>query len=299
MFTLFLMTEKGLKVLQALIEYQYKGLIQEVVVGRDKNVENDFGDEIIHTCEQAEITYIERKDFNQSQAPFSLAISWRWLISPGSSKLIVIHDSLLPKYRGFSPLVNMLLNEESEIGATMIYAAEGYDTGDVISQQSSKITYPIKIQRAIEIVIQAYIKLVLDLFETVKLGKKPIGKPQNEQEATYSLWRDESDYLIDWNQSSKFILNLINAVSGPYKGAAAFVNLKGIKKVRILEGTLLEDVRIENRDPGKVMFIKECLPVVVCGSGLLQLVKVIDDETKEDILPLKKFRVRFSSRPLE
>ena len=46
---------------------------------------------------------------------------------------------------------------------------------------------------------------------------------QNESEATYSLWRDEEDYRIDWNQSSKEIRNFIFALGFPYKGASAYI----------------------------------------------------------------------------
>jgi methionyl-tRNA formyltransferase len=54
----------------------------------------------------------------------------------------------------------------------------------------------------------------------------------------------------------------------------------------------MEDVKIENRSPGKVIFIEDKLPVIVCGKGLLMLVDV-RDEHGESVLPLKYFRSRF------
>jgi methionyl-tRNA formyltransferase len=57
---------------------------------------------------------------NEICSDFNIAISWRWMLKV--SNLIVIHDSLLPKYRGFSPLVNMLINGEDTLGVTVLFA---------------------------------------------------------------------------------------------------------------------------------------------------------------------------------
>ena len=49
----------------------------------------------------------------------------------------------MPKYRGFAPLVNSLVNGEKIIGVTALFASEEYDNGDIIMQSSVDITYPI------------------------------------------------------------------------------------------------------------------------------------------------------------
>lgn len=286
------MTQKGFEVLNALIDRKFKTMISEIVVGRDKNIENDFSNEIIKLCKQHSIKYFERNEVFQIISDYSIAISWRWLIPDNKSKLIVLHDSLLPKYRGFAPLVNMLCNKEKEIGVTAIFASKEYDKGDIIAQSSIKINYPIKISEAINLISQNYVDLMIKIFTTLEKGTKIIGVQQDENLASYSLWRDEADYTIDWSKSSDNILNFINAVSSPYKGAATYIN--GLQKIRILEAELEDDVKIENRDVGKVIFIKNTFPVIICGSGLIKLLKVIDDKTQEDLLPLKNFRVRLT-----
>lgn len=290
--TLYLMTQKGFEVLNALIDRKLQSVISEIVVGRDKNIDNDFANEIISLCKQKNIKHFERSDDYQVLSDYSIAISWRWLIPDNKSKLIVLHDSLLPKYRGFAPLVNMLINKEKEIGVSAIFASEEYDKGDIIAQSSTKINYPITISDAIDLISQNYVELVIKIFVALDKGDKIIAVQQNENFATYSLWRDEEDYIINWQKDSDEILNFINAVSNPYKGAATFIN--GLQKVRILEVELESDVRIENRDVGKVIFIKNKFPVIVCGSGLVRLLKVIDDKTYEDLLPLKNFRIRLT-----
>jgi methionyl-tRNA formyltransferase len=119
---LYLMTQKGYDVLKALIEKNLQNFISEVIVGRDNNVTEDYADQIISLCEQIRIPHFERNESHQITSEYSIAISWRWLICGSTSKLIVLHDSLLPKYRGFAPLVNMLINKEPKIGVSAIFA---------------------------------------------------------------------------------------------------------------------------------------------------------------------------------
>jgi methionyl-tRNA formyltransferase len=63
--------------------------------------------------------------------------------------------------------------------------------------------------------------------------------------------------------------------------------------VRIFEAEELPDVVVEDRAPGKVIFVQDGRPVVVCGSGLLRILDLRDDATGESLLPLRKFRSRF------
>lgn len=290
--TLYLMTQKGFEVLNVLIDRKLNSVISEIVVGRDKNIDNDFANEIIYVCEKNNINHIERNEAFQVTSDYSIAISWRWLIPDNKSKLIVLHDSLLPKYRGFAPLVNMLCNKEKEIGVSAIFASEEYDKGDIIAQSATKINYPIKISDAINLISKNYVDLVINILVSLENGERIIAIPQDENLSSYSLWRDNEDYTIDWSNDSDDILNFINAVSSPYKGALTYIN--GLQKIRILEAELESDVQIENRDVGKVIFIKNKFPVIVCGAGLLRLLNVIDDKTHEDLLPLKNFRVRLT-----
>lgn len=68
----------------------------------------------------------------------------------------------------------------------------------------------------------------MEIFITLLSGKTLTSIAQEEALASYSLWRDEDDYLINWKNDSNDILNFINAVSSPYKGAATYIN--GLQK---------------------------------------------------------------------
>lgn len=289
--TLFLMSEKGYKVLQSLIDHKYQNMIECVVQAKDNNVQNDYYAEIRNLCIDNGIPAFDKKEKTQIDSAYSIAISWRWIIPLSeSSKLIVLHDSLLPKYRGFAPLVNMLINREERIGVTALFANKEFDRGDIIAQRSTNVQYPIRIQEAIDLISPLYARTVLDIFELLSDGKEITSTPQDESLASYSLWRDEEDYHIDWSDDANQIQQFVYSVGFPYKGAYTWISEN--EKIRLIDCNIVEDVKIENRTPGKILFSTDGLPVVVCGKGLLQLTQATNEEG-ESILPFNKFRIRF------
>lgn len=290
MITLLLMTYKGYKVLEHLVQQNLHHILDSVIIGEDKATENDYSDEIIALCKKHAIKFFRRKESYTITSKYSLAISWRWLIPTENTELIVLHDSLLPKYRGFAPLVNQLINGEKTIGLTAIKASDQYDRGPIIMQQSVAIQYPIKINDAIEVISDLYSSITADIFRTVANESKLVFIPQDESQATYSLWRDEDDYRIDWTQDSSCIIRFIHAVGYPYLGASTLFE---DKKIRVYDVELHPDVHIVNRDSGKIIFFDSDRPVVVCGTGLIKILDARFDDTGASIFPLNKFRVRF------
>ena len=288
--TLFLLTEKGFEVLKSLINNGLQDFIKEVIVGEDKNIQHDFSDEIRALAQQHQLKVYTREQQPTIESDYAIAVSWRWLINLKQTKLIVFHDSLLPKYRGFSPLVNMLINQEGTIGVTALFASTEYDKGDIIAQESKAIQYPITIQQAIEQITPLYAKLAVSIVQNLANGQQLKAEPQNEEQATYSVWRNEDDYQIDWSQTAEDIHRKINAVGYPYKGAKTSFNKKVI---RIFKAKLTKDVVVENRDVGKVLFVHENQPVVICGRGLLTITDAIYDESGKSCIPLPSFRIKF------
>lgn len=286
--TLYVLSQKGFAVLQSLSKLKLLDQHDVVVVGRDKKVINDFSKDIVSLCKKNNIQYFKRKDHQELTTPFAMAIGWKWML-PTINNLIVLHDSLLPKYRGFLPLVSAILNNEPEVGVTALFANDYYDSGEIIAQEKTSIKYPIKIQKVINLVQLNYQDLAVKIVTKIKKEQKLTSIPQNHKEATYSLWRDEKDYAIDWSKSAEEIQQFIYSIGEPYLGACSMVNGQ---LVRIFDADIFPDKEIINRDIGKVIFMEKKKPVVVCGKGLLRLTYVVD-ELGENFLPLKNFRSRF------
>lgn len=281
------MTYKGYWVLNEFIKTFTSKAIEVVIIGQDKNIETDYYDEIKQFCTDNYILFFDRNSEYEIKSEYIFAISWKWLIRT-DKKLIVLHDSLLPKYRGFAPLVNMLINGEKEIGVTALFANENYDCGDIIAQKSVAINYPITIEEAINSIIPLYSELVNLIVDNYFQEINIIGTKQKNEDATYSLWRDEDDYFVNWNDTAENIKRFIDAVGYPYKGASTGMDNQFVK---IKDATVVEDLKIENRDVGKVIFYKNNYPIVVCGRGLLKLNTVVD--STGNAIQYKKFRIRF------
>lgn len=295
---LLCMGKKGYQVISDVIKVFSSDIIYFVVGAKDLQIEHDYYDEIIELCKKHNIMFYDKAHAweNCITDEYVFTISWRWLINEEKvKKLVISHDSLLPKYRGFAPLVNMLINRESEIGVTFLFASNEYDAGNIILQKKLPITYPIKIAEAIDLIAQKYSEGLIEIINSVQEANNIELIPQDHTKATFSLWRDEDDYLIDFNDSADNIKRFIDAVGLPYRGATAYIR---DEKVRVLDVETYSDIIIEDRIAhlGKVIFLNNKQPVVICKQGLLKIENVINDKSGESILPLKSFRTRFKGK---
>lgn len=292
-FGFYLLGRKGYVVLIDFVSHFGPDAVGFVVVGQDAGVENDWFADISNYCDANGIKRLARESFEckQNKVDYCFAVGWRWLINHPSN-LIVLHDALLPRYRGFSPLVNMLINGEPEIGVTALMASEEYDRGDIIFQEKAIVHYPIKISDAIQQITPLYSMLIIRIAEKINKNCKIVATQQNEDQASYSLWRDEGDYLIDWSLSAESIKRFVDAVGPPYKGAATYLRSQ---LVRIHDVEICSDVIVESRNTnlGKTIFFDDGKHVIICGSGLLKIV----DIRVEDGAPINSlsFRSKFES----
>ena len=145
-----------------------------------------------------------------------------------------------------------------------------------------------KIENVIKKIGDLYFELTQSILLKLKLNGNLCGISQDNTRASYSVWRDEEDYRINWKASSEEIAHFINCLSFPYKGASAIYNNEII---RIMEAEVEPDVEIANRDVGKVLFIIDKKPGVICGVGLLRIDVAVDDKGLS-ILPFSSFRTR-------
>lgn len=286
---IYCLGEKALTSLNGLSS-DYRALISMIVIGEDKNVVDDKSSDIERFAILNNINYSYRTSYiKNSSYDYHLAIGWRWMINleDDNTNLIVIHDSLLPRYRGFNPLVSALINGDTRIGASMIWASDEYDEGDIIFQEDIQINYPIKIIEAIQKISGIYAVLLSKFFKYVHQEIDLPRIAQDELNVSYSLWRNENDYLINWNDNASSIVRMIDAVGFPYLSASTSYDEE---KIRIIEAVEVQDVCIENRTPGKIIFLENNCPTIVCGKGLVKIIEAKDADNNKKIF--NKFRVK-------
>jgi hypothetical protein len=211
-------------------------------------------------------------------------VGWQYSSLDHGSKRIVIHDSLLPAYRGFAPTATALINGESEIGVTAISPIESIDAGPIYAQRRIPVTYPVKIKDMFDKQAALNGSLIVDLMDQVERGDATL-VPQRHADATYSIWRDEHDYRIDWTRPSEEISRTIDALGYPFLGARTLLNGT---IVLIDSAEVAEDTVFARRDVGKLWRIDERGPLVVCGTGCVVVTAMRTlDGTPIDHVPLR------------
>ena len=140
--------------------------------------------------------------------------------------VINIHASLLPKYRGASPIHFAILNGEEETGITIMKTDIGIDTGDIIYQQSTNIkeneTTGELFDRLSYIGAECIEKVIKDMISSKEL--KLI--PQDEDKATLTKMIRKEQAKIDFNKDAIEVVNQIRAFN---PSPVAYTILKGEK----------------------------------------------------------------------
>lgn len=140
---------------------------------------------------------------------------------------INVHASLLPKYRGGAPIHHALLAGEKTTGITIMYMAEGLDSGDIISQSAIDIKDQDDTGILHDKLSLLGSELLLETLPAIFEGRNN-KTAQNHAEATYSPNISKEDELLDFNRSAVEVCNHIRGLS-PFPGAYTMLEDKRFK----------------------------------------------------------------------
>lgn len=183
--------------------------------------------------------------------------------------IINVHSSLLPKYRGASPIHSAILNGDTKSGVSIMYIEEGLDSGDVILQESCDIlendtlgTLHDKLKDLGAIGLEKALKLI-------ETGKVEATK-QDENLATFVKPITKEQAKIDWNNTKEVIFNQVRGLN-PFPAAHTF-NEKD-ENIKIYRTEKL-DKEYEGQNGQIVDIINKKGPVVKVKNGALVLLEV-------------------------
>ena len=181
-----------------------------------------------------------------------------------------LHASILPRHRGAAPIQASILAGDRITGLTVMYMAEGLDTGDILLTSQISIrrreTGGSLHDRLAELGPQALASAV----ELVISHRAP-RIPQDESKATYAAKLDRESGRIDWSRDCWHLDRLIRAMN-PWPGAFTFVPTAGMgKKLKVHRALPVH--RLSGQE-GMVHHIGDRGIVVTCGRGALLLLEV-------------------------
>ena len=239
----------GFNTLRALIDLDHEVLLTVTHPASEQSYKAIFSDSVeelarahsipVHLTDRVDAATI---DLVKRAAPDVIVVnSWYTWMPPELYNLprhgtLNLHDSLLPKFTGFSPVLWALISGESEFGLTVHRMDDGLDTGDILIQHS----LPIKpTDTGTELVLRGMDLIPGALRDALSAleSQTAVWRPQNKTERTYFHKRCERDSLIDWAWPADDLERFVRALSEPYPRPFAFYRSE---RIEVLEARVSE-----------------------------------------------------------
>ncbi|CAL4325122.1 methionyl-tRNA formyltransferase [Buchnera aphidicola] len=183
---------------------------------------------------------------------------------------INVHASLLPRWRGATPIQSAIIHGDKETGITIIEMNETIDTGKIIYSEACSIlsfdtTYTLSL-KLINIGIKSLLKTLKNI-----INKKITKKKQNEKNCLVSYKIEKKDGLLKWNQKATKLERIIRAFN-PWPTAYFKINNTIIK-----------------------VWQAEVIPLDICTDSVGEIIKTnqqgIQVNTAYQILNIQKLQI--------
>lgn len=183
--------------------------------------------------------------------------------------VINIHASLLPKYRGSSPIQWCLINGEKKTGITIMRTALAVDSGDILLQKEIEILPDENAGQLFDRLAVLGGQAICEALALIESGNA-IFVSQDESKATHYPMIKKEDGMIDWNMSDEDIFNKMRGFT-PWPSAFTYLDDKLFK---ILKSKPAEYVpNIDSIKIGQII-VEGKKAFVRCGKGALELLEV-------------------------
>jgi len=179
-----------------------------------------------------------------------------------------VHASLLPEYRGASPIQRAVLEGRTYTGVTTMLMSPELDAGDILLQERIEIDRSDTAGRLSIKISETGVDLLIRTLDGLDRGEI-VPLPQQHDKATYAPLLRKEDGLIDWQDSTENIYNRIRAFD-PWPGAFTFYEGKrwGIWKAEIVEK------RFQSSVPGELVEVEPAGIIVSTGDGGLKITEM-------------------------
>ena len=182
------------------------------------------------------------------------------------------HASLLPKYRGASPIQWSIVCGETETGVTTMYMNEGMDTGDILEQTRVAIGKEETAEELFTRLSKISAELMVSTIEKLEKGSI-VPQKQDENEATYAPIIKKEMALIDFNKTAE---EICNAVRGYYSWPCAYTFLNGrrIKVIKAVAGGKTD------KSPAEIIGNNNALEIACGGGSVVKITQLQPEGSK-------------------
>ncbi|MGY1577993.1 methionyl-tRNA formyltransferase [Streptomyces sp. MN13] len=262
----------GHRTLQSLLDSDHEVTLVVTHPKSDHAYEKIWDDNVAELAEKNDLPVLLRNRpddpelltaLREARPDIIVANNWRTWLPPEVFDLpphgtLNIHDSLLPAYAGFSPLIWALVNGEERVGVTAHRMNGELDAGDILIQRAVPVGPADTVTDLFHRTVGLIAPIVRESLDLIASGKDAgLWQPQDRSRASFFHKRSARDSLIDWNWPAERLERLVRAQSDPYPNAYTFH--RG-QRLRIVSAAVSEGRY--GGTPGRV-FIREGDGVVV------------------------------------
>lgn len=179
-----------------------------------------------------------------------------------------VHPSLLPKYRGATPIQTALLEGETQTGVTIMLMDAGMDTGDVVLQERTPIADDERYGELHDRLAIFGAQALSHAIDFARSGHVPHTPQEGKPSVTRPLRKE--DLVIDWSWPAKRIVNAVRAFA-PAPGARAVLADAPVKLLRARAGA----PTIAALRPGEIIDATTDAVMVRCGDGTVDVLELI------------------------
>jgi methionyl-tRNA formyltransferase len=198
-------------------------------------------------------------------AAFGQILSQEVLNIPGLYP-INIHASLLPKYRGASPIQRAILNGDKKTGITIMLIDNFLDKGAIISKSEVKIEPDDDAIKLTARLSKCAAELIIKTIDKIEKGNVKF-TPQDDKDATYAPKLIKADGLIDWGRDAREIINKVRACK-PWPSAYTYM---GEKYLKILDAEKVLSRQKEKASPGEVLVSFKDELIIACKNSSINI----------------------------
>jgi len=187
-----------------------------------------------------------------------------WLLQIPAKGFLNVHASLLPRWRGASPIEHALWAGDAVTGASIMRVVQKLDAGPVYGSRQIPLAPPLDAPALEEALARAGGELLAESLDAILDGRIP-ATPQDESRVAYAPKLRKEHGVLDWRRPAAELERQVRALR-PWPGT--FTQLRG-KTLKVLRARVAE----ESGEPGEILKAQDAF-TIACGAGSLVLEEV-------------------------